>query len=95
MANQTIINATSNVTVVSLLQPYAMNYGSIWLALLMVGLMIIAALKAIMGIADMFLQSGEEADQTINQREGQQEGIPQTRLRNIRDIARGRFGRRR
>lgn len=91
ISNQTESGGVLIIEAISLVYPTMYNIGSIWLAIAMVGMMFISVLKAVMGIADMALRGGEEAENTIGS--GEKRKIETVNAPGIRDIARKRFGR--
>jgi hypothetical protein len=60
--NTSLSGGIINYTVVGVLQPAVYYVGSIWLAVLCIGLFLIAALKAFFGYSNMLLKAGEEAE---------------------------------
>ena len=85
--NMTFVNGTKVVELVSVIQPVNIQINSVWISLLMIGLFLIAALKVIDAINNMFQRAGEEAEEQI----GEPGTIETTSAPSMQDVSSGRF----
>jgi len=87
VVNETIVNGTQNTTILEILIPVKHYVGSVWLAILVLGITLVAALQVFFGYGEMMIKDGEEADEIIDRGRMDTVNIP-----DMRNIANQKYG---